>query len=690
MTGLLVMPEAAQLTPTAGTRLLISQTSDDATSDQRAMIAFVERMIADGDLRLIDRRQDGFVEGSIHERFRQVFAGVPVFGADVAVQRRNGQVLSMFGVVYEGLRINVTARRPTAEIANVVRANGFAVTTAGDAQLFVLPAPDGSVSVAYLLRDDSGKAAYVDANSGTIVLQLNEFQTQAAVGQGTGVLGDSKKVSATGQSGSFVSSDGLRPPALETYDLRGDGSRVMTLAVGRGTLSDADLARSSNNVWTDGAVVDAHVYAGWVYDYYFKRFQRRGLDDNNIRIQSIVNPMRATDYFTAPPALRGLFINAFYSTGCRCVVYGPGVPAGVVAAFPQGVRNFAGALDVVAHELTHAVTDASSRLAYLNESGALNEAFSDMMGTSVEFFHQPTGTGPRTADYLMGEDLTPVNGSLQRSMRNPDEFDQPSHYWFRSYIGALLDFDSGGVHTNSGIANNAFYLAIEGGTHPSGQVVIGVGAQNREQIERIFYRAFTAMLPASATFFQARQATVQAARDLFGAASAPERAVIGAWTAVGVTSTGSALTTQFSPPRVTPSNARCSGSTVTPSFTFRVAVTEFQRVGFTVERFVIDSYDASLRLISRQDLPPGTFRSLFNECQAGNTRVGAGSTACTTLCATLGGRTSGAAIFWFGGTDDNGNYGLFNSDLVRFGTTSFAEFADGGSDDITYSRTVRQ
>ena len=667
--ALLVSPEAAQMTVTHGTRIVIGQTSDDSSSDQRAMIALVERMIGRGDLRLVDRRRDLFVDGHIHDRYQQAYGSVPVFGADVAVQRRSAQVLSMFGIVYDGLAVDIAARRSIADIAGLVRANGFAATDAGAAPVFILPAADGGVSVAYLLRDDSGKAAYVDANSGQVLLEMEEFQKQAAVGEGTGVLGDRKKVSATSQSGAFVSSDGLRPPALETYDLRGDGSRTITLAIGRGALTANDLARSPNNVWTDAAVVDAHVYAGFVYDYYFKQFQRRGLDDNNVRIQSIVNPMRATEFATAPPTLRGLFINAFYSTACRCVVYGPGIPAGALAAFPDGVRNFAGALDVVAHELTHAVTDASSRLAYLNESGALNEAFSDIMGTSVEFFFQSAGAGPRPADYLMGEDLTTTTGPLQRSLQNPDQFGQPDHYALRSYIGAVRDFDSGGVHVNSGIANHAFYLAIEGGRHRSGRVVTGVGAANRDQIERIFYRAFTAMLPQSATFYLARLATTQAARDLYGVNSAAERAVASAWDAVAVTSPGAALTTQFTPLVVPATNAGCSYGGGPPSFTFRAAVSEFQRVGFRVTSFTANYYDQNLRFISQNRFPLSVFGEWFNGCQASDTRIGPGATVCGTLCLSPDRRATAAVVFLFSGVDDNGNPGLFNSDILRLGTT---------------------
>jgi Zn-dependent metalloprotease len=179
--------------------------------------------------------------------------------------------------------------------------------------------------------------------------------------------------------------------------------------------------------------------------------------------------------------------------------------------------------------LSHGVTEFSSNLIYLNESGALNEAFSDIMGTSAEFFFQPPGTGSRQADYLIGEDVIRPGGL--RSMSNPAAYGDPDHYSKR-FLGSE---DNGGVHTNSAIASQAFYLAIEGGTNAtSGRSVQGIGGANREQMEKVFYRGFTELLPANATFSVARAATIQAARDLYGAGGNVERAVTEAWTAVGV------------------------------------------------------------------------------------------------------------------------------------------------------------
>ena len=85
------------------------------------------------------------------------------------------------------------------------------------------------------------------------------------------------------------------------------------------------------------------------------------------------------------------------------------------------------------------------------------------------------------------------------------------------------------------IATHAFYLAIEGGTNrTSGLNVAGVGAANRDQMEKVFYRGFTQLMPSNGTFEVARTVTIQAARDLYGVGSAAERAVTQAWTAVGV------------------------------------------------------------------------------------------------------------------------------------------------------------
>jgi len=662
-------PAATAIEATQGTRTVLL-VGDGSASEQRATASIIESMIASGQLKLIDQREDTMVTGRVHSRYQQTYQGLPVLGADVTVQRSGAQIVTAMGIVFEGLALDTTSPALSfVQASRAMAARGVNLIHA-TAPLSILPAADGSVSLVYTARDDSGYASYINANTGAEMMRINQMQRQSAVQTGTGGLGDSKKVSGSIQGSNIVAIDALRPPAIETLDLQGNTTRAENIFFrGIGSVSAADAARQTGTTWTDSAVVDAHVHAGFVYDYFYRRFQRRGLDNNDVRIQSVVHAARLQDARTASSLLLNVFyMNAFYDSDCRCVLYGEGLPPGLFTAYPNGVRNFATALDVVGHELTHAVTDASSGLIYSNESGALNEAFSDIIGTSVELFYHPVGGGPGRADYLLGEDLYP-NGSADRSLSSPIEYQQPDHFSERFYIGTTSSqFDDGGVHVNSGIANNAFYLAIEGGTHrTSRRAVSGVGATNREQIERVFYRAFTSMLPSNGTFYLARIATIQSARDLYGAGSAAERAITDAWTAVGVTSPAAAITNAFSPRSVSAANVSCSGSTARPSFSFRLSLREFQQVGYTVSSFAVYRFDTQGRILDVQTFPATTFRSQFTACGAGSTRIGPGATACANLCADLGGRSAGAMIYEFYGTDDNGNAGIFNTDYLALG-----------------------
>ena len=507
-----------------------------SAQDLRQWDPMAEAMLRRGELRVRQVREDTQLPGRRTERADQYHRGVRVFGADISRQIDDqGIVLSMFGNLYADIDISPDPSVGVEAVkATINRLAGLEQGPASEPELVVLPIDEGATyRLAWRMRGVTDSADivqyFLDAQSGEVLRQYSDRQSQSAVGRATGVLGDSKKISVTGSNGSFSARDLLRPPLIETNDMKGDPIRTLNYLDGRVSLGAADVAADTDNTWTDGAVNDAHVYAGYTYDYLFKRFGRRGLDNNNIRVRSLVNPVRRTPadlalYFNLFP---DFFVNAFY-TGGGNVVYGVGLPPGFTSG-GQSWNHLAGALDIVAHELTHGVTEFSSNLIYRNESGALNEAFSDIIGTSVEFFFQPAGNGDLRADYLCGEDVVKPGGL--RSMENPQAYGDPDHY-SRRFVGMA---DNGGVHINSGIANQAFYLAIEGGTNrTSGLAVQGVGGANRDQIEKVFYRAFTTMLPTNATFALARLATIQAARDLYGPNSNPERAVTQAWTAVGV------------------------------------------------------------------------------------------------------------------------------------------------------------
>ncbi len=493
-----------------------------------------------GDLRRRSVRADTLVPGRSHERYDQYERGVRVYGGDVTRQvDARGQVVSIFGTLYNGIAIPVAPTLSQAAAKQRIEVLGGA--TLGDTRqpdLLILPVAGGAYKLTWherIFSPSTGTltAYFIDAHTGAVVKARNDIKTQGTVGRGTGVLGDLKKMSVTPQGGRFLALDALRPPDLVTFDMKGNVNRVIDFLNGRITLTTSDLATDTDNVWSDAASVDAHAYAGFTYDYLFKRFGRRGLDNDNIQILSLVHPVLRADLPEYLDSEDGDFIIAlFYLNaayfGDGVMVYGEGLPPGYTAG-GQVWDYVSGALDIVAHELSHGVTDYSSGLIYEGESGALNEAYSDIVGASVEFYFQDRGTGPLRADWLIGEDVIRPGGL--RNMANPSAVGDPDHY-SRRYTG---DEDGGGVHTNSAIPNLAFVLAIEGGPHPrTGAGVQGVGFANREQIEKVFYRAFTQLMPANTNFRHARAITLQAARDLYAGTPAVEAAVAQAWSAVGV------------------------------------------------------------------------------------------------------------------------------------------------------------
>ncbi len=338
---------------------------------------------------------------------------------------------------------------------------------------------------------------FIDAETGEILDKIDNTQYDEIpqIGKGIGILGDIKKLSTVLSNGAFWLRDRMRPALIETYDLRWTTD-----------LKNAYFPSDDDNFWETRPVVDAHAYSGYVYDIYYTVFSREGIDNKNMKIKNYVDYGNKYD-------------NAFWDG--KEMVYGSGDES---TYYP-----FSSALDVVAHEITHGVTEYTSNLIYQNESGALNEAFSDIMGVYTEFYYQPKGVGYLKSDWWIGEDLFMSFGNILRSIRAPyGESGYPSHYDMR-YKGTA---DNGGVHRNSTIVSYVFYLLSEGGTNEySGIYVSGIGI---EKAIRIFYNAFTSYLPETANFHKARVETIRAAEDLYGKNTNEVEQVKRAWYSVGV------------------------------------------------------------------------------------------------------------------------------------------------------------
>jgi Zn-dependent metalloprotease len=259
----------------------------------------------------------------------------------------------------------------------------------------------------------------------------------------------------------------------------------------------------------DAAINQAYDGSGTTFDFYQDVFNRSSVDGQGLELVSSAH--FETDYD-----------NAFWD-GAQ-MVYGDGDGQ----MFKRGA--FTGCLDVIAHELTHGVTQFTAGLRYRSQSGALNESCSDVFGSLVK--QRSLGQTADQADWLIGEGIMgpQLPGAALRSLKAPGtafQFDnQPAH--MDHYVELPDDgdpqHDHGGVHINSGIPNHAFYLAAT-----------GLGGNAWEKAGSIWYTTLTTRLNENSDFQAAADATAEVSGKLFGAGGAEEQAVRAAWQQVGIT-----------------------------------------------------------------------------------------------------------------------------------------------------------
>ena len=509
--------------------MALSTTTD--VSELRLLDARVDALVRTNALALASRQPDVSLSGRVHETFQQYHAGVPVYGGGVSRQLANtGLTVSIFGTIYQEIDLDMTPQLAQHEaLALVEQRAGAGPATDDPLTLVIVPTPFDTYVLAYRSTMRDFRTYFVDAHSGAIVHVENEVDEQGAVGSGFGIQNDLKKVSVSPVGGGFQTYDRLRPAEIVTLDLRHADARVDSLLDPRGARwAASDVAWDADNDWRDQAVVDAHAYGGFTYDYLFAQQGWSGMNGRDGRILSMVNIGREgeNNAFFYPPQ--------FGPEGTGVVAFGQ---------FEDGTPLTS--VDIVAHEVMHGVThfsvasrtgnglldthryvrgpssftydgrtfrcgsthggdpilcDDGRFLLFANHGGAINEAYSDIIGTAVEFSVHEPGVGPLRADYVMGEDTgqpirsleNPLSIAAVGSYRYPDAWGHEFRFLV-AYDGEFIYYTSigfvagqqftlrgsgyDGVHWNSTILSHAFYLAIEGGQNRStGLTVQGVGA----------------------------------------------------------------------------------------------------------------------------------------------------------------------------------------------------------------------
>jgi Zn-dependent metalloprotease len=475
-------------------------------------------------------------DGTEHVRFQRSYRGLPVIGGDFVVHSRNGQVGKVSQTLKTSARPGTTPRvgRDQAIVEAGARFGGHFI--GAPSSRLVIYARGASPVLAHEVTFNGIKADqtptemhyFVDAKSGRILGQWDAIQT-ARPGPGGGGTACVAAV-GTGKSlteGNVVLNTAKCGSSYQLKDLTRGGGHTSNMGLKTAGLgsdyTDADNIWGSNllnNAQTVAA--DAHYGVAETWDFYKNNFNRHGIADDGVGALSRVHYGRN-------------YGNAFWSDGCFCMTFGDGDNGASILPLV--------ALDIAGHEMSHGVTSRSANLTYSGESGGLNEATSDIMGTMVEYYANNSND---PTDYVIGEELFPNNADRYKAIR----------WMFKpSLDGASPDCyspDIGGidVHYSSGVANHFYYLLAEGAVVPSGfgsGTPVGLTAASlvcngntslsaigRSAAQQIWYRALTVYMTSNTDYAGARAATISASTDLYGASSAQTNAVKAAWSAVSV------------------------------------------------------------------------------------------------------------------------------------------------------------
>ncbi len=462
--------------------------------------------------------------GMRHRLLQQYYKGIPIEGLGYRVHERNGFVTSANGKAVRDINLNVNT------VISEEQAFQFAVSYLQTKDTVFRDAEKLIVSKNFTYTPESFAVAYqfdmdvslierwrisIDARTGEVINKVSlvntcslgpHERTPLPLPYGTGTGMTNYYGNQTIQVEKFENSTSSRLIGktenggnIGTYDFRNVSILSLTLFF---EFSKAYDFYSQDNTYNTDYLKPA-VSVQWasekVYEYYFKTFNRNSYDNNGAMIKSYVHVDRDLN-------------NAFWT--------------GKVMGFGDGSNNNPLVeLDVVSHELTHAVTQYEAQLQYYSEPGALSESFSDIFGKVVEFSVFGDSATWKLAKYYR-------EGGL-RDMSNPNLKNQPDTY--KGYLWHTGSEDNGGVHYNSGVQNFWFYLLCEGGSGTNDHGVdYNVESIGMDAAAAITYRNLTEYLSPLSDYLDSRIGSMLAAADLFGKNSTAYQEVDKAWDAVGV------------------------------------------------------------------------------------------------------------------------------------------------------------
>ncbi len=458
------------------------------------------------ELRMVKQERDHL--GFIHNIYQQYHKGLKVEGACYKVHSDQEGVQLFSGYYHDifqevDIQPGITEMTALAAALNHVGAQKYEHTDTGErpeSELVILADPRGvkPPHLAYKFNIYATAPLYrayvfVDAHTGAFLTEHPLIHHSDVSASGSSLYNGNVSFTADFTGSNYRLRQKAHGGGIETYDMRN----------GTSYSNARDIVNSSSTFTNDPAAVQAHWGAEQTYRYFLEKHGRNSFDGSGATIRSYVH--YANNY-----------VNAFWDGARMTYGDGDGENYGPLVS-----------LDIVAHEIAHGVTQFSADLIYQNESGALNESFSDIFGEVIENFASGSN------DWLLGTEIGIRSSGAFRSLKNPNAYGDPDTYQGQFWHNG--SGDNGGVHINSGVQNKWFYVLSEGesGVNDLGNAynVTGIGM---EKAAAIAYRNLSVYLGPSSNYYDARLGAIQAAADLYGAGSPEEIAVTNAWYAVGV------------------------------------------------------------------------------------------------------------------------------------------------------------
>ncbi|MCX6918346.1 MAG: M4 family metallopeptidase [Verrucomicrobia bacterium] len=426
-------------------------------------------------------------------RYNQQFEGYEVWPAQVVTNTSAQGYLTVVTGAYvptpEGLDLNATVQ-PEVAVKSAYQHLGLAAPTKLPQPILKIYSDKGKAQeLAYEVQVEGGmrdSQVFIGARSGQVLASISKICTGTPVsGTGVGLLSSTPLPLNLYQEGtSYYAFDTTKAMFNGTTTPFSGVIRVKDAAATGGF----PISSSLRYGFPDKEAASALYSMGKVYDFYKSTFARESWDGSGGSLDGTVRKKNDDG---------SLYAGAHWFNN---------------EMFFGSADKYAAATDVVGHEVTHGVVQASSGFVYQNQSGALNESFADLFGEGVEDF-----VTSGAADWKIGTNLV----KPLRDMSNPAaELIVPGRPYptrMSEFIASddplLANFqgrDYGGVHCNSSIPNYGYYLLVVG--LPGG----GVG---RPKAQQIYYRALTTKLSANSSFLDLRLAAVKSAEELYGVGS---------------------------------------------------------------------------------------------------------------------------------------------------------------------------